>query len=682
MSRLFRTALHAFMASVLVTPLAVVVAGPPAHADPPAWETAIDQTLADTAGWADGLAKVGRLGQSLPLLGVSPGSLVDADHLIKKASDAIAANGLANADRDLGGGVHLTSAVSDVDGDHLLDLTLTAKRESDPVDFTAGGITAAAAVRVTGWATLRLKVRAGASGAYLVRDADAPRLDIDAVAHLRTDLDQAHASVGILEVALQAGASLSASTHLVVRVNDPNGDGKLAFGQGGELSATGSLAGLVQAGFDSNGGGKISDTETETGPGKVSASLHLGAAATGAPLGLPPLDATVNVTWPDITNGTPTVDTPGLDGTIAKFRNMSPLDLGAGLAQLATLLSGIQASKGAGNLDLPFLKGTFADAVTINEKITAFLKANTYPKTDDPNFQPGVDDPGRAGPPKFTSIQQLLKLLADAGLLANTPLTFAGDKLAFTLTLGKTSTATVPLDAGAAQVSGKGATFTPSGFTLPTNRFQPGALKGQRVVAGTSAGQITDNTANSITLDAEWIGGRPADDSTWVISSSDAHIGAVQLGGMFTATTADDKKVGLKIGNAQSSLAQVKPSYAASVTLVLDLRDGITDPAANADRVLLRTDPATPLFTADFPITSQIDFYGKIGFLKVRVNGSLAVGPVTGAAHMLSVKFKTAQDISLGQVFQQLQTNPGGLLDVTSSVRTTGTAKISVPGDT
>ncbi len=675
-------ALGRVVALAVAVPLAVVVVSAPAMAEQP-HETALKQVIQETADWAEaGLSRVGQLAQPLPLLGVSPGSLVEADQLVNRVADALGAHGLTNDQRDLGGGTRLTSSVSEIDGGHTLDLQLTTKRTVADENFTVAGITAAGAVAVTGWATLRLKARYAGGQAYLISDAFAPRLDVDAVAHFQADLSTASASVGILEVALKGGTTLDASAHFLVGVNDPNHDGKLAFGTGGELSAAGSLAGLVQVGFDSSGGGKISDSQNEAGPGSLTATVLLGAAASGAPAGLPPLDASITVAWPDISTGTPTVTTSGIDGVIAKFKNMTPQDLASGLAQLATLLSGVQQSGGAGNLNLPFMRGTFADAVKINEKVVAFLTQWVHPRPEDSNFQPGIDDPGKAGQPRFSSIQQLLTLLDDADLLSNTPLTFSGDKLAFTLTLAHEASAEVPLDPGAPSVSGKGATFLSNGFSLPDNRFAPGALAGQRVVAGTSAGTVQSNAANSVTLTSEWIGGQPADDATWVISSSDPHIGAVEFGGALTEEADEGKRIGLRTANAQVSLAKVKPSYSASVTLVLNLADNLGSPQANADRVMLRTDPARPLFTANFPISSVIDFHTKVGFLRVRVNGSLLVGPTPGAASMLEVKFRTSQDISLGNLFQQLQTNPAGLLAVTSAVRTTGSAKISVPGDT
>ena len=611
--------------------------------------------------------------------------MVDADHLIERVSTKL--TGGLTWDEDLDANTHLTSAVTEANGDHLLDITLTARHTESEQGLTVAGVTVAKAVTVTGWATLRLKVKQTAAGeTFLVSDDTAPRIDIDVVAHFRSDLDKATASVGILGVAVLPGpaddrTALTATAHLRVDVADPNHDGKLAVDTlagpaTGELAAPGSLAGLLQISWDPSGGkiggasAALDDTATETGVGHAQARIHLGAAPSTTSLALPTnINATVTLSWPDISVGTPTVTTTGLDDTIAKFRNMSPLDLASGLAQLATLLTGVQQNRPAGNLNLPFLRGTFADAVKVNDKLVAFLDKYVH--------KPGVGDPALAGQPKFSSIQELFKLLGEEGLPVG-GLSFVDDKLAFSVAMSRTSTAEVPLDPGAASVSGQGATFSASGFSVSTDRFQPGALIGQRVVAGTSAGTIESNTTNTIVLKGGWVGGIPVANSPWVISSSDPHTGAVELGSALTKPVGD-QKVGLRTANAQASFAGVKPSYTANVTLVLDLHNTVADPT---DRVLLRTDPTTPLFTADFPITSMINFFTTAGFLKVQLGGQLTVGPATAGAKMLTVKFKQAQDISLGQLFKQLQSNPTGLLDVASSVKTTGQIKVSVPGAT
>ncbi|WP_436687450.1 calcium-binding protein [Micromonospora sp. URMC 106] len=680
-----RRLLAAAIATVVTAATALVWTATPAQADE-AWETALKALMSRTATWADGgLSQVGMLGQPLPLLGVSPGALVDADKLVDKASDALA-SGLTKDDVDLGGGTRLTSSVSASGGDHLLDVLLTTKREVVDRDLTVGGVTLDRAVTVTGWATLHLRARHTAAGeTYLVRDGDTPRIDVDAAARLRADLDQATASMGILGVTLTAGSTLTARTHVKVTLTDPNGDGRLAFdtagGAGtGELAAPGSLAGLVQVALDGSGGGRISDTETEPGPGSVHGVIKLGAATSGAPFALPAVAATVAVDWDDIAVGSPTVSTTGLDETIAKFRNMSPLDLASGLAQLATLLSGVQQSGPAGNLNLPFLRGTFADAVKVNEKLTDFLREYVHPRPEDPHFNPAEDDPALAGQPKFSSIQQLLALLAAEGLPVDN-LSFDNGKLVFRVKLERESTVEVPLDPGAAELSGRGASFTAKGFSVSGDRFTPGALVGQRVVAGTSAGTVAANTADTVTLTQDWIGGQPPNDSVWVISGSSPNIGAVELAGTLGKPVGGDKRVGLRAANAQASFAKVKPRYSASVTLVLDLNDGPGSPAP-ADRVLLRTDAATPLFAADFPITTGVDFFATAGFLKVKLAGNLAVGPAAAGERMLQVNFRQAQDISLGTLFERLKSDPGNLLAVSSSVKTTGRVAVSVPGAT
>lgn len=673
----------ALLAALLTVTFALVWTAPPAHADE-AWETALKGLMNRTATWAEGgLSRIGALAQPLPLLDASPGALVQADELARTAADALADD--LTRDVDLGGGTRLTSTVTEEGGDHLLDVLLTTKRQIAEEDLAVAGVTVADAVDVTGWATLHLRARHTAAGeTYLVRDGDAPRIDIDAVARFRGDLDEATASVGILGVTLTGGSTLEARTHLKVTLTDPNGDGRLAFdtpsGAGtGELGAAGSLAGLAQVALDNSGGGRISDTETEPGPGSLHAVVKLGAATSGVPVALPPIAATVTVDWNDISVGTPTVTTTGLDETIGRFRSMSPLDLATGLAQLATLIGGVQQSGPAGNLDLPFLRGTVADAVKVNEKIVAFLREHVHPRPEDPHFQPGVDDPAKAGQPKFESIQELFTLLAAEGLPVD-GVSFADDKLVFRVKLEHEATAEVPLDPGAPSVSGRGATFTANGFRVDGNRFTPGSLVGQRVVAGTSAGTVQSNTADTVTLAENWIGGQPAADSAWVVSGSSPHTGAVELGSAFSKTVGG-KQVGLRAANAQASFATVTPRYTAAVTLVLDLRD-LGDPAANADRILLRTDPATPLFAADFPISTAVDFHATAGFLKVKLGGNLAVGPAAAGQRMIEVRFKQARDISLGDLFTQLKDDPTGLFAASHSVRTTGRVEVSVPGAT
>jgi len=155
-------------------------------------------------------------------------------------------------------------------------------------------------------------VRVDATNAvYIVAGDTTPSLAVDATAHF-ANLDDVHAAIGILGVKLKAGSTLDLAAHFRASVNDPDNDGKLSFGSGGELSQPGSLAGLVTFGFADPAG-------------HLDAHLLLGtAASTGpSPIPLPAIDATIDVSWPNISSGTPTVTPTGID-VAGKFLNMTP----------------------------------------------------------------------------------------------------------------------------------------------------------------------------------------------------------------------------------------------------------------------------------------------------------------------------------------------------------------------
>ena len=147
---------------------------------------------------------------------------------------------------------------------------------------------------------------------------------------------------------------------------------------------------------------------------------------------------------------------------------------------------------------------------------------------------------------------------------------------------------------------------------------------------------------------------------------------------------------GILRANSAQTFATVKPSFAADLTLVLDLQDARTGAACigfegnteacpflqttgafktnvtslplGADRVLIRT--GSPLLTADFPIDTAVDFTANAGFFQVRLKGHLAVcnsaAPADcsapGTGHMLSIGLKQAgdaqHDIRLGEILR------------------------------
>ena len=128
---------------------------------------------------------------------------------------------------------------------------------------------------------------------------------------------------------------------------------------------------------------------------------------------------------------------------------MSLRDLADGLAQVATALTGIQQAKfdpdgdgplpTTGNLDLPFLRGTVADAVKANQVLVDFLKANVIQQPDPAQPSPPGFDASTVGNPTFTSLQDLIAKLKAAGIgLDNLSWDPTTSKLVFRMQMTKT----------------------------------------------------------------------------------------------------------------------------------------------------------------------------------------------------------------------------------------------------
>ncbi|WP_344217891.1 calcium-binding protein [Kribbella sancticallisti] len=403
---------------------------------------------------------------------------------------------------------------------------------------------------------------------------------------------------------------------------------------------------------------------------------------------------------------------------------MSLQDLAEGLAQVVATLTAIQKAKydpdkegplpTTGDLDLPFMKGTLADAIQINQVLKDFLAKNTVPGPTDPTY--AGQDPAQAGKPTFTSLQDLLKKLDEASDidLSNLVWSAADSKLALTLGMSKTAPDTaVELDPVSVEASGKTATYGPKTLTVAGAGWAVNQWIGRRVVAGTSAGEVASNDAGTITLKADWAGGQPNTNSPYVIAGAEPHVGAVTF-----ANKIDADGHGILNANADQTFAKVKPSYSANVTLVLDLQDpktgadcngflgstqacpftqhngplDIVVPALplNTDRVMIRTGGS--LFTADFPIETAVDLTANAGFFKVHLTGQLKVcnsslgdtcpaGTPTG--HMLSVGLKQQgdeqHDLRLSELFKQLVDAPQNLLDIDANVRAYGDLTVVVP---
>ncbi|WP_433014887.1 calcium-binding protein [Kribbella sp. CA-294648] len=690
------------------------------------------------AAWTSGLAAVDKLKEPLPLVGASPGGLLGVNDLFAKAiTDELQAAtdfGDLEVDKDItidgGRAGHLKTSVSDLGSGKKLDIVATVDKTATGQDLRLSNASPKVELSVSDGVTVSLKSRfalsvvwtgTGDDKVYLVRSASTPRLDVDV--HAGIENASAKAAIGILGVSL-TGSSLDLDAHFVGTVSDPDNDGKLFFSGNGELAQAGSLDGLVTVGLDPEGSQPI-DASDAGSRGSVHATFQLGAAAAGIPAALPSdISATVKVDWNDIGTGTPVVTAPDLASTVGRFQNMSLQDLAEGLAQVVATLTAIQKAKydpdkegplpTIGDLDLPFMKGTLADAIQINAVLKDFLAKNTVPGPTDPNY--AGQDPAQAGKPTFTSLQDLLKKLDDASdiSLSNLVWDVATSKLALTLGMTKTAPGTpVELDPVSIEASGKTASYGPKTLTVAGAGWAVNQWVGRRVVAGTSAGEVASNDASTITLKADWAGGQPGVNSPYVIAGAEPHVGAVTF-----ANKIDSGGHGIVNANAEQTFAKVKPSFAASVTLVLDLQDpktgadcngflgstkacpftqsdgplDIVVPALplNTDRVMIRTGGS--LFSADFPIDTAVDLTANAGFFKVHLTGQLKVcnsdlGDTcpagTPSSHMLSVGLKqqgdAQHDLRLSELFKQLVSGPQNLLDIDTNVRAYGDLTVAVP---
>ncbi|GAB3067850.1 hypothetical protein GCM10027053_34730 [Intrasporangium mesophilum] len=709
------------------------------------------------AAWSSGLAAIGKLGQPIPFVSASPGGLAGLDDVIKEGIAGPVTGldtwaDLATTDKTVampGGRTGtLNISVEDLNAGKRVHVNLVVKRtvsnqalavsnDSPKVELAAPtGVTATIEATVSLWV-----VWTGTTDnrVYLASDAPhAPRVDVDITASLSAS---AKASVGILGVTLSS-SDFSVKAHAFAKINDPNNDGVLAFdaaGTGdGELAAAGSLQGLVSAGLDPDG----SPTDPGT-PGSVSGTLSI-AADTSSLAGVTfpsNVAADVTISWPNIAVGTPTISAPTLASLVGKFQNMSLRDLADGLAQVATALTGIQKSKfdadGAGpgtdsigNLDLPFMRGTVSDAVRANQVLVDFLKANVIQPPDPNQPSPPGFDASAVGNPTFTSLQDLIgKLKAAAGIdLDNLSWDPATSKLSFHLMMSKTPPGSpVAMDAGSAKVSKPGATYADDGLSISDGTtWTANQFAGMRVVAGTSAGEIASNTATSLTLSGNWIGGKPSDSTPFVIVGPEAQLGAVAFGDSFSDQPGGGTtpRRGILKANSAQTFAKVTPSFTANLTLVLDLQDPKTGTGCigfegnqqacpftqtngafktnvaslplGPDRVMIHT--GDPLISADFPIETKVDFTANAGFFQVHLVGNLkacnssapANCSTAGTGHMLSIGLKQTgdaqHDLRLRDLFSRLVTStPTGpsqasdLLDVDVNVRAFADLTVSIP---
>ena len=552
---------------------------------------------------------------------------------------------------------------------------------------------------------------------YLVKDlaGTTPALNL-AIDGVLADNSTLTASLGILGVTATAtGTSFHA--HLTATVNDPAGHGRLAFSDpvsgggttAGELTPTNAPS-IFTIGWNTGTGVANTIAGTFAVVASPDSSIGLGALTSVA--------GTVVVNGANLATSAPTLTLTGFDPTSAlmKFENLTPRDLGDGLAHLAAALTAIQSAKvnTLGDINLPFMQGKLSDAIKLGENLLRFLAG------PDPLNHPelgAVDQ--KSDTPRFASIQQMLEqLTAMTGADGVRPFSVAGvtfedttSKLVINFSIDRSTTIGAPLDPGPTTAYPTGSISANSGVITSTTvtdlnavNWTPNEWAGFDVRAGGVTASIQSSTATALTLkvptgaSTAWSGATPS--GPYTIVTKDPGVGRVNLANALSGTA------GILTANASVPTATVKPRYHAGIKLVLDLSPPIvgsgcagktyngtavpssgcpfTTTAADGsqqivnaiplapDRILLRT--GGPLFWADAPIQTDVHITTAAGFLKVNLDGQLCVYTTGGGcglapsdpnSHLISVNLKpigTAdangnQDVSLGGIFSLLTGN-------------------------
>ncbi len=664
-----------------------------AAAQPDAETSALLSVVERFAALGRGLGAVGPMNEQLPLVGLVPGAedgLGLGDLFDVAVYDQL--KGLTSLEDledeyPLSGprAGRLLAKASTQGGVRRLDLTLEVTRTVADRPISVSSAQPKVSLTTSGGVDVTLKLLAklpfaydpATKAAWLGRDV---AVTVQADGRLAAGATPS-AAFGILGVDLSTASSLSFTSAFASSAADPDGDGRLSQD---ELGADGAASGLFAF----------------TRKGSATAALHVtakpfaGAQVEGA-------TATVGVSWPDLATGGPqvSVSRPDLD-RLGRFQTLTPKDLLDGLTHLSGAITAVQRARWGdqGDVDLPFMRGSLADAVRVSEAIDAFVTGNVDRNT---------------GRPTFTSIQDMFAALGRARNLpggaiikvADAGYDDAGKKIAFTLVVDRPVNPTPETLNPAGQAttgSGAGVAYTAKTLKHTGQKWTPGELAGRTVTAGTASGMVADNTADTVTLAGDgWRGGVPAAGTAYRIAAADPMIGQVTLGDTFKA------RAGLAQANADVAVAGVMRGYHAAATVVLDLSDPVTGQACasrpdgqrkacpyrhvnpdgsstvvtelprSADRVMLRT--GRDLFGAQVSVRSAVNVNAVVGYLAVQVTGDLTMMGASGG-DVVKVALKDIGDVPLTRLFERLAGNPGEVL--TSQVDAAARARLTlgVPG--
>ena len=578
-------------------------------------------------------------------------------------------NGVAAASIGSGRTVTITASHTSASGVDQLPLTLSFDRADAPTGFavsaagftfnSSGGLHTHLVMNVG----MTLNYRSSDRTMWLTSSSGTPSLALTATTTLPTP-SAVDASVGILKVQLDGDTtSLTSTDNFAATFSDANNDGRLdvldaSAAPSPEITSPGAAAGLVGIDWASSPASALH------------AVLHLTADTTGLPgANLGAADATVEIgpLNPATDPITANVTSGGL-GPFDAFERLSPKDLADSLAELAQFLSSTQLTQmpdghGFLNIPLPFMKGSLADVAQVNEGITQFLSSHVEQIPIDPS------NPSKTiGKPDFASIQDLIsKLNNESGLPGGGTFsvhnvsydgTAGHEKLSMTITAHRGAGTSQPVDNPPKPTTsdGTGVTYHPTSLEDPHHTYDASYV-GRAISAGGLTAAILDVTNSGHTLDLDpapvtvvgqpvpasyWKGAtdavqNPADGTPYAIAAADPQTGAVQLGNALQNVT------GLINANAQLPTASVDPSYTINLPVVLDLSpptstgaQTVTNPDGSkvvvdslptpAQRLKLHTGGtgADALLTLDVPVTSEVHATATVGFLSVKLDGSLA----------------------------------------------------------
>ena len=350
-----RTALGIRRVTAAVTTVALGVLGLVVTTTPAVAQDAdVQKILNGITSFADfstALGTVGKLGEALPLLGVSPGAALGFGDLVAKTvHDPLQSKntfGELAGSYPLGGDRPGTLTVQTTPGSvERIDVTLhvtkladnqpvTVASASPEVSFTTSG---AVDVNLTLDATLHFAYDTAKDWFYLVADGASPKFTVGVDANLDPNVNPT-AGFGILGVTLNKAASHAHVTaSITAGADDPDGDGKLAtlapgIGTGNtELATPGAAAGLFHIGLGAPAG--LVDAALA-----FTAQPLAGTSVTG-------LTGTVGVNWPDIATGAPAVTVSGPDlASLNRFTSLSPRDLVEGLSHLVNSIEAVQRAQ-------------------------------------------------------------------------------------------------------------------------------------------------------------------------------------------------------------------------------------------------------------------------------------------------------------------------------------------------